>query len=151
LLVAPLIPMLGVAISYGDSESPFEALAVTSPYGRTKLIVVRTLAVIVTSVPAACLLGLALPGPPWVAVAWLGPAFAMLSLLLGLASFVGPRLAAPAVSLLWCATVVLSVRGLPATWPVESTQQVVYAALALLGGILIAIRSNQTRRIGAAL
>lgn len=151
LLVAPLIPVLGVAAAYGPSEDPFEALAVTAPYGRTRLILVRTLAVLVTSVPGACLLGLALPGPAWIAAAWLGPAVAMLSLLLAVASFVGPRLGASIVTLLWCGVVLGSVRRLPHTWPVEADQQAVYLGLATAALVVLMVRSRRTRKIGAVL
>jgi hypothetical protein len=151
LLVAPLIPMLGVALSYGSYADSFEALLATAPYGRTRLVVVRTVAVLVTTVPAACLLGLALPGPTWVAAAWLGPALAMLSLLLSLASFFGPRLAAPIVALLWCGVVFGSVRHLPSTWPVEATQQLAYGAVAAVAFSVLLLRSRQTRQIGAVL
>jgi len=151
LLVAPLIPVLGVAAAYGPSEDPFEALAVTAPYGRTRLILVRSLAVLVTSVPGACLLGLAVPGPAWVAVAWLGPALTMLPLVLALASWVGPRLAGAVMALVWCGVVLGSVRRLPATWPVEATQQLTYLALATAAVAVLLVRSRRTRRIGAVL
>lgn len=151
LLVAPLIPVLGVAAAYGPSEDPFEALAVTAPYGRTRLILVRSVAVLVTSVPGACLLGLAVPGPAWVAVAWLGPALTMLPLVLALASWVGPRLAGAVMALAWCGVVLASVRRLPATWPVEATQQLTYLALATAALVVLLVRSRRTRRIGAVL
>lgn len=151
LLIAPLIPVLGVASAYGHSEEPFEALAVTAPYGRTRLILVRTVAVLLTSLPASVVLGLFLPGPDWVAAAWLGPALAMVPLLLAVASYAGPRLASAVVTLLWCGVVLGSVRGLPATWPVEATQQAVYLALAVGALAVLAVRSRQTRKIGAVL
>lgn len=151
LLVAPLIPVLGVAAAYGPSEDPFETLAVTAPYGRTRLILLRTLAVLVTVVPAASLLGLALPGPDWVAAAWLGPALAMIPLSLALASFTGPRLASAVMTLLWCAVVMGSVRRLPATWPVEVSQQLVYLGLAIVAVVVLVVRSHRTRKIGAVL
>lgn len=151
LLVAPVIPVLGVAMSYGSFEDSFEALSATAPYGRTRLVILRTLAVLVTTVPAACLLGLALPGPTWVAAAWLGPALAMLSLLLSLASFLGPRVAAPIVVLVWCGVVLGSVRRLPSTWPVEGTQQLAYCGVAVLALAVLLVRSRQTRQIGAVL
>jgi Putative zinc-finger len=151
LLVAPLIPVLGVAMSYGSFQDSFEALSATTPYGRTRLVVVRTLAVLVTTVPAACLLGLALPGPTWVAAAWLGPALALLSVLLSLATFLGPRLAAPIVALVWCGVVLGSVRHLPATWPVQATQQLAYAAVAAVALTVLLVRARQTRQIGAVL
>lgn len=151
LLIAPLIPVLGVAAAYGPSEDHFEALLVTAPYGRTRLILVRALAVVATCVPIACLLGVALPGPLWVAVAWLGPALSMIPLLLALASFVGPRIGSAVIALLWMGVVIASVRRLPATWPVEVQQQAVYLGLALLAGAVLLLRSRRPRTIGALL
>jgi hypothetical protein len=151
LLVAPLIPVMGVAAAYGPSDDPFETLAVTAPYGRTRLVLVRTVAVLVTSVPGACLLGLALPGPDWVAAAWLGPALAMLSLLLAVASFVGPRLGAAVVAIVWCAVVLGTVGRMPATWPVEVDQQLAYLGVATAAAGILVVRSRRTRHIGAAL
>lgn len=151
LLIAPLIPVLGVAAAYDPSEDRFEALTVTTPYGRTRLILLRALAVVVTCVPVACLLGLALPGPAWVAVAWLGPALAMIPLLLALSSFVGPRVASAAVALVWMGVVIASVRRLPGTWPVEAQQQLVYLAIAVAAVAVLLLRSRRTRQIGALL
>src|SRR3954447_8583805 len=77
LLVAPLIPVLGVAAAYGPHEDPLESLIVTAPYGRTRLILLRTFGVLVTVLPLAVVAGLFVPGPVWLAVAWLGPALAL--------------------------------------------------------------------------
>ena len=96
LLVAPLIPALGVAAAFGGPEEPTEILTVTAPYGRSRLVVVRTLAVVVATVPVACALGLLLPGPAWIAVAWLGPALAVLSVVLAIGGLAGMRTAVPA-------------------------------------------------------
>ena len=73
LLVAPLVPVLGVAAAYAPNEDPLESLVVTAPYGRTRLILLRTLGVLVSVLPFAIGAGLFVPGPVWVAVAWLGP------------------------------------------------------------------------------
>jgi hypothetical protein len=151
LLIAPLIPVLGVAASYGPATDPLETLIITSPYGRARLILVRTLAVLTASLPVAFLLGLALPGPQWVAAAWLGPAIAMIPVLLALASFVGPRLAGSAVAIGWSALVLPAARRLPATWPVEPDRQWLFLALAVTACLVLAVRSRLTRQIGAAL
>ena len=63
LLVAPLVPVLGVAAAYGPHEDPLESLIVTAPYGRTRLILLRTLGVLVSVLPFTVALGLLLPGP----------------------------------------------------------------------------------------
>jgi hypothetical protein len=151
LLVAPLVPVLGVAAAYGPHEDSLESLVVTAPYGRTRLILLRTLAVLVSVLPVAVPLGLVLPGPVWVGVAWLGPALALVPVLMALASFVGPRAAGAVVAVGWSGVVLVSLRGLPATWPVEATQQLCYLALGVLSVAVLLLRSRLDRRLGAVL
>jgi hypothetical protein len=151
LLVAPLAPVLGVAAAYGPRQDPLEALVATAPYGRTRLILLRTTAVLVSVLPVTALLGLAIPGPPWLAAAWLGPALALVPTLLALAGFVGPRAAATVVSLGWSSVVLASTRGLDPTWPVEAAQQGVYLILAVAACAVIAVRSGTHRQRGVAL
>jgi hypothetical protein len=151
LLVAPLVPVLGVAAAYGPHEDPLESLIVTAPYGRTRLILLRTLGVLVSVLPFAVGAGFFVPGPVWVAVAWLGPALALVPVLMALSSFVGPRVGAAAVTIAWAGVVLPSVRLVPATWPVELEQQLVYAALAALSLVVLFVRSRQDRQIGALL
>jgi hypothetical protein len=151
LLVAPLIPVLGVAAAYGPHEDPLEALIVTAPYGRTRLILLRTCAVLVSVLPAAVALGLLVPGPWWLAVAWLGPAVALVPVMMALSSFVGPRVGAAVVTLAWSAVVLPSTRIVPPTWPVELEQQLAYAGLAGLALVVLFIRARQDRQIGAVL
>ncbi len=151
LLVAPLVPVIGVAASYGPATDPLETLLVTSPYGRSRLILVRTMAVLVLTLPVASFLGFFLPGPDWVAGAWLGPALALIPMLLALASYVGPRAAASVLAIGWSAVVLPSAIRLPETWPVDPDRQLVFLALALAACALLAVRSRQTRQIGAVL
>lgn len=152
LLIAPLAPVLGVAVAYGPRQDPLEALVATAPYGRTRLILLRTLAVLVSVLPVTVLLGLAVPGPPWLAAAWLGPALALVPVLLALAGFVGPRAAATVVLLGWSSVVVASTRGgLDPAWPVEAGQQGVYLAMAMAACAVIAVRLGIDRQRGVAL
>ncbi|MGH3337019.1 MAG: hypothetical protein ACRDOZ_14455, partial [Nocardioides sp.] len=130
---------------------PLEALVVTAPYGRTRLILARALAVLVSVLPFTLLLGLMLPGPLWLAAAWLGPALCLVPVLLALSSFIGPRTAASAVAIAWSGVVLLSVRQLPATWPVQATQQLVYLSLAAVATVVLFVRARQDRQIGALL
>jgi hypothetical protein len=151
LLVAPLAPVLGVAAAYGPRRDPLEGLVVTAPYGRPRLILLRTIAVLASVLPITALLGLAVPGPPWLAAAWLGPALTLVPVLLALGAFVGPRAAATVVSLGWCSVVVASTRGLGPTWPVEATQQGAYLLLGVAACAVIAVRSGAARERGVAL
>lgn len=152
LLVAPLAPVLGVAAAYGPRQDSLEALVATAPYGRTRLILVRTLAVVVSVLPVTVLLGLAVPGPPWLAAAWLGPALALVPVLLALAAFVGPRFAAAVVSFVWSGVVLGSTLApVAATWPVEAAQQGAYLGLAVVACAVIALRAGTGRQPGVAL
>lgn len=151
LLVAPLAPVLGVAAAYGPRQDPLEALVATAPYGRTKLILLRTIAVLVSVLPVTALLGLAVPGPAWLAAAWLGPALALVPVLLALAGFVGPRAAAAVVSLGWSGVVLASTRGIDPMWPVEAAQQGVYLMLGVAACAVIAIKAGAGRQRGVAL
>ena len=63
LVVAPLVPTLGVAVSYDASAESLESLITTTPFGRARLILIRTLAVLLTCLPLALVLSLPLPGP----------------------------------------------------------------------------------------
>jgi hypothetical protein len=150
LLAAPLAPVLGVAAAYGPRQDPLEALVATAPYGRTRLILLRTIGVLVSVLPVTVLLGLA-AGPPWLAAAWLGPALALVPVLLALAGFVGPRTAATVVSLVWSGVVLGSTRAPGPAWPVEAPQQGVYLGLALAACAVIAIRAGTDRQPGVAL
>jgi hypothetical protein len=151
LLVAPLAPLLGVAAAYGPRQDPLETLVATAPFGRARLILLRTIAVLVSVLPVTALLGLTVPGPPWLAAAWLGPALALVPVLLALAGFVGPRAGAAVVSLGWSGVVLASTRGFGPTWPVEAAQQGVYLLLALAACAVIAVRAGADRQRDAAL
>jgi hypothetical protein len=71
--------------------------------------------------------------------------------LMALASFIGPRQGIAVVAVGWCGVVLLSLRGLPATWPVEATQQLAYLLLAAVSSVVLVVRSRRDRQIGAVL
>jgi hypothetical protein len=96
-------------------------------------------------------LGFLLPGPDWLALAWLGPALALLPMLMALSSFIGPRAGAAVLAIGWSAVVLISLRLVPTTWPVEATQQVSYLVLAAASVVVLLVRSRQDRQIGAVL
>lgn len=151
LLVAPMVPVVGVAAAYGPQHDPLETLVVTAPYGRTRLILLRTIAVLLSVLPFAMVTGLLLPGPDWLAVAWLGPALAMVPVLMALASFIGPRNAAAVMAIVWSGVVLGSLRGLPTTWLLHAPQQLTYLLLAATAVVVLLGKSRHDRQIGALL
>lgn len=135
LLVAPLIPVVGVAAAYGPMADPsYEAVLVT-PYGMIRLVLLRTVSVLVTSVPLVVAAGLVMPAPALVAVAWLLPAAVCIAVVLTASNWIEPAYAATVVALGWVATVAAAVRtgdALAVFSPIALTGYVTVLAVAVL-------------------
>ncbi|MDT0407113.1 zf-HC2 domain-containing protein, partial [Streptomyces sp. DSM 41635] len=97
LALAPLLPLAGVALSYGPALDPTYEMAVVSPTHGFRLLMIRTVAVLTTALGLDLLATLALPEFGLVALAWLLPALALTATTLALSSRLGPLLA-PAVT-----------------------------------------------------
>ncbi|MFE6492188.1 zf-HC2 domain-containing protein [Streptomyces sp. NPDC057747] len=109
LVVAPVLPLAGVALSYGRHADPMHEITAATPSGGVRLLLTRTAAVLAVSIPALTLAGAALPasaGRPG-AAAWLLPGLAMTLAALALGSYVGCRTSATSVAVAWAAAVVL--------------------------------------------
>jgi hypothetical protein len=108
LAVAPVVPVAGVALSYGAHADPLHEIAAATPSGGLRLVLTRTTAVLAVSLPLLTLAGLLLPasGAPG-AAAWLLPGLALTLASLALASYVGCRAATAVTGGGWlCAVVV---------------------------------------------
>ena len=74
LLVAPLLPLAGVAAAYGPLVDPAYELALAAPLGSLRLLLLRAVAVVaVDDAARRWPRALALPGLDWTAAAWLLP------------------------------------------------------------------------------
>ena len=110
LLVAPLIPVAGVAVAYGPASDPSFEAVLTSPYPMVRLALLRTVSVLTTSVPLVIGAGLLLPTSALVAVAWLLPAAGFVAVVLTASNWVEPSYAAVTVGAGWFAAVVWATR-----------------------------------------
>jgi hypothetical protein len=110
LVVAPLIPVTGVAAAYGPSSDPSYETVLASPYAMVRLILLRTVSVLFTSVPLVIVAGLFLPASPLVAVAWLLPAAGFIAVVLTMSNWVDPTYAAAVVAGGWVTVVVWAAR-----------------------------------------
>ena len=79
LALAPLLPLAGVALSYGPALDPTCEMAVVSPVHGFRLLMIRTVAVLTAGLALCGLATLALPGLGLRALAWLLPALALTS------------------------------------------------------------------------
>lgn len=101
LMIAPLLPVAGVAVAYGQHTDPTYELTLVAPYSSLRLLLLRAAAVLVSTLPLAALAGLLLPGPGWVALAWLLPALGLSALVLLLGMYADPLWSAVGVALGW--------------------------------------------------
>lgn len=108
LAVAPLVPVAGVALSYGAHADPLHEIASATPSAGLRLVLTRTTAVLAVSLPLLTVAGLLLPSSdaPGMA-AWLLPGLALTLASLALAGYVGFRTATAVTGGGWlCAVLV---------------------------------------------
>ncbi|MFJ9154478.1 zf-HC2 domain-containing protein [Streptomyces sp. NPDC102270] len=103
LALAPLLPLAGVALSYGPVLDPTYEMTVVAPTHGFRLLMIRTLAVLVAGLGLNGLATLALPGYGLRALAWLLPALALTATGLALTPRLGPVLAPSLVGGAWIA------------------------------------------------
>ncbi|KUO22054.1 zf-HC2 domain-containing protein [Streptomyces dysideae] len=94
LAVAPVVPVVGVALSYGAHADPLHEITAATPSAGLRLMLTRTAAVLAVSLPLLTLAGLLLPasGAP-AAAAWLLPGLTLTLASLALAGYTGFRTA----------------------------------------------------------
>ncbi len=107
LCVAPLLPVGAVAFAYGQEADPIWEVTLAAPYPSLRLLLLRAMSVVAVALPLAFIAAPVLPGPPWLAGAWLLPAFACAAFTLALSTWISVQHAAAAISAGWVGTVVI--------------------------------------------
>ncbi len=102
LLLAPVLPVLGVGLAYGPWVDPTYETTLAAPYSSVRLILVRTGTVLAFTAGLAGVAGVLLPGPA-TAVVWLLPSAALVVATLALAAWLPALAAALVVSGAWLA------------------------------------------------
>lgn len=101
MVVAPLLPVAGVAVAFGPGVDPTYELLAAAPVRNFDVLVARALAVLATTVPITAVASAALPVGGWGTVAWLLPALALTALTVAVGSWVVPWKAAVVLCGLW--------------------------------------------------
>lgn len=101
LLLAPIFPVAGVAVAFGPAVDPAHEVAMASPFHGFRLLFIRTVAVVATSMMLALVLALFLPGAGLLAAAWILPGLALASVSLAASTFVSPLVAGVTSIAVW--------------------------------------------------
>lgn len=105
LLVAPLVPVVGVAAAYGPAVDPAYEVGAAAPYPGERLLLLRTAAVLATCLPLVAATSLLVPVLNASAFAWLLPALAFSVVLLAASTWCRPVVAATGLGLAWACSV----------------------------------------------
>ncbi len=103
LALAPVLPVAGVALSFGPRTEPMHEVALATPFSSFRLLLLRSGTVVATALLLAVPVAALLPGSPWLAVAWLLPALALVTASLALASRFEPVVSAAGLAAVWLA------------------------------------------------
>jgi hypothetical protein len=101
LMIAPLMPVLAIAAAYGSPLGRLDEIEQATPYRPWRMLLLRSMTVLVVCVAASAVLSLAIPGPTARAWLWLAPALALSTLVLALSTWVSLPRAAIATGALW--------------------------------------------------
>jgi hypothetical protein len=148
LIVAPLLPVAGVAFAYGRLVDPAYDLTLASPIDSFRLLLLRTLTVLAVSIPIALLAWPMVPAPSALGfTAWLLPALALTLVTLALSSRFEVWLAGSMAGGGWVAAMLMALaEGYEAF---DSRAQIGYTALAVLAGAVVAARRERYDREGS--
>jgi len=108
LIVAPLVPLAGVAAAYGPGVDPAYEVGLAAPMRSFRLLLIRSVAVLAASITLAAAAALTLPHLDWAAAAWLVPSLALTLVTLALSTYVSSLRAAVGVAGGWVAAVLVT-------------------------------------------
>ncbi len=128
LVVAPLLPALGVAATYRLVPHGIDLLERAAPFSPARMLLWRTAYVVVTAVPVAVAVGAVVLHHPGAAASWLLPALACTLCVAAAATWHDPVRPAAVVAVGWTGVVVAwQVRDTPWAITTASTQLVALA------------------------
>ncbi|MCK9875469.1 zf-HC2 domain-containing protein [Frankia sp. Ag45/Mut15] len=152
--VAPALPMVGVALSFGPRLDPSYELVAVTPLHTFRLLLLRTLAVLATTSVLSGCASLALPGFGLVVLGWLLPGVALTLLTLALIPRLGPLLAPTLTGTGWVAALLATVHPNTGSSVIFSPIGQLWATVAVLFAALVLTASRSafatSRRLNLA-
>ncbi len=139
--LAPLIPVIGVALAYGPGVDPSYEITLATPISGVRLVLLRTTAVLVTSIGiAGAVTLLIVPRHSLMVGAWLLPALALSIVCLALMTVTAPRAAAVVVSGVWLVAIIACSGVDDQLVAFRPTAQLGFVAVGALAALVVASR-----------
>lgn len=107
LALAPLIPVLGVATAFGPVTDPTYELGLSTPTSGFRLTMIRTAAVLATTLPLLVVTSVAVDGVSVEPVAWLLPCLMLVAVTLALATWFTIEVSALVATVGWLTTLTM--------------------------------------------
>jgi signal transduction histidine kinase len=148
LVLAPLVPVGGVALAYGPWADPMFEVTQASPTSGFRVLLLRTVAVLGASGLVLALASLVLPGADATAVAWLLPALALSLTSLVLATFMPLMRSATVVVASWFVVVAWSIVDRDIASMFGGTGQLAFFTTAVVASIGLALRRHHLEMEG---
>ena len=146
LLLAPLVPVGGVALAYRNSADPAYEIALASPGGGFRLVMLRAGAVALASIAIVGVATVLLPDVGWTAVGWLLPCLALSMLTLaGSTASASPVTVASVLAGAWVLGVLVAERVAEQQYlAFGAGAQVLFGALAVGAAVVLVLRRDRS-------
>jgi hypothetical protein len=138
LVIAPLIPLMGVGLAFGRAVDPTHDVAVAAPVDGFRLFLVRAITVVAASCAVLFLVAWVVPEGGWYRIAWLLPALAVTSTTLALATRFDARMAAGITAAGWLMVMLVMNNETDAATAFGAATQLVSLTVAIVGYVLFA-------------
>ena len=143
LLVAPLVPVAGVAFAYGPDMDPSYEVGVAVPYSAARLLLLRSAAVLATSLPLVLAATLLVPALSWTAVSWLLPALAFTAVMMAVSTWARPTVTGVGLGIVWvCAVGSAAIGDNPAA-VLDPALLLIYATIGVVATVVLRLRIHR--------
>lgn len=138
LTVAPLVPLMGVALAFGPGVDPTHDVAVATPVDGFRLFLVRAVTVVTASCGVLLFVAWVVPEGGWYRMAWLLPAFAVTATALALSTRFDARVAAGLAATAWLVLMLILNNQTDTATVFGAATQLVSLTVAVVGAVLFA-------------
>jgi len=138
LTIAPLVPLLGVALAFGPAVDPTHEVSIAAPMDGFRLFLVRAITVFTASTAMLLIGSLMVPSGGLSRIGWLLPALATTAITMAVSTRLDPRVAAGGVGSLWIVLVVIVSQAADPSAMFGPLTQIVSAVVSVAGLVAFA-------------